>query len=287
MRLIIIWLFDLASNFRLHIAALSLTALVLEIIFIDIWVLKLLILFALLFSIFPLSSWIKSHEGILGTSGSMYKVESFNIEWNATEHENSLQYIKNSDADILVLQEVTQELKHKISDYSEKYPYQLGEGHSHVMVLSKFNLQLVEYLPWPGKYHKRAMHVICQLPEQVLHIIAIHLQVTRNWREIQIRNHQIDTLSDYVNNIKQALMVVGDFNAGTGSNVLRQIENTTALTSNESLLTYKRTWPAKAGICGIQLDHFYVNNKLTIDASSLGPILDSDHRPISTNLRNL
>ena len=281
MKLIIYWLLDLLSNFRLHIAVLSLIGILLFAVVIDSALIAALFSIPFLFASLPVNSWWKCDNRAKNNFDEAYEVGSFNIEWNASEHTQSLEYIKNSQANILVLQEVTEPLKENISQYSEMFPYQLGEGHSHVMVLSKNELELIEYLPWPGKFQQRAMHVVCKLNSKPLHILAIHLQVTRSWREVALRNQQIDTLIEKLNEIKQPVLVVGDFNAGTGSNVLRQFENRSSMCSHENLFNYKRTWPSRAGILGLQLDHFYCDTQIIMSEPMIGPVLDSDHRPIS------
>ena len=285
MKQLITWLLDLISNFRLHAIVFVLLLLVCAYVIFSNLIVNIILLLSLLFFIFPLRSWEKCQSDIGESMQTSYLIESFNIQWDSPEHSRVLEYIEKSEADILVLQEVTKSLKEVIKKYQHNYPNQIGEGHSHVMVLSKHKLEFVEFLPWPGKFQQRALHIKCLLPDEVLHILAIHLQVTRSWKQIGPRDEQIATLVEKANSINQALMVVGDFNAATGSNVLTRIENKTALVANESLLNSHATWPVRAGALGIQLDHFYVNNKLMLGTPELGPVLDSDHRPISTRFR--
>ena len=270
---------DLLSNFRLHIAILSIVGGVIAATFFHSISFVMVFLVFLLYALFPLTSWVRVKPQRLSESNQSYSICSFNIEWNAAEHKNTLEYIKLSSSDILVLQEVTAALKATINQYTDNYPYQYGEGHSHVMVLSKHELKFVEYLPWPGKFQHRAIHVTCELAGHALHIIAIHMQVTRSWRELATRDQQIATLVNYLKNIEAPVIVVGDFNAGTASNVLREIEDVSGFCNRESLLNYRATWPARAGHLGIQLDHFFYKN-VELAKPEIGPVLDSDHRPI-------
>jgi len=280
MRLLFIWVIDLLSNFKLHIAIFSMVGGLAASLLLGTVYLSLLFLIPLLYALLPISAWKIKAQQTLNDNVRTYRVCSFNIEWNAREHKNSLEYIKNSLADILVLQEVPHSLTGTINQYKDTFPYQYGEGHSHVMVLSKHELEFVEYLPWPGKFQKRAVHVICKFDGQAVHIFAVHFQVTRSWRELSLRNEQIVTLLDHLNNVEGAIILAGDFNAGTASNVLRKIENGSGLISEASLLNYKPTWPSRAGMLGIQLDHFYHNDIIVLTDLELGPVLDSDHRPI-------
>lgn len=278
---IIKWAMDIISNFRLHLAAISLLGMLTGLLLLSI---LMTILFAviLLLVLFPMYSWKRQAWNQEHRVSQWYSISSFNIEWNAPEQARSLDYINESDADILVLQEVTDPVKQKIGKYTNHFPYRLGEGHSHVMVLSRYKCQLVEFLPWPGKFKQRAMHVICKLPEYDLHLFAIHLQVTRNWNEVVLRDQQLNVLIKAIREISQPVMLVGDFNAGTGSNVLRLIEQRLGLYSKVSLLDYKCSWPAGMGLLGLQIDHFYSSRDINMQHVELGPVLDSDHRPVST-----
>ncbi len=276
------WAMDIISNFRLHLAVISLPAMLTGALVIKSSVITVFFAVIFLLVLFPICSWKRQTGHQQHRVSQWYSITSFNIEWNAPNQARSLAYINESDADILVLQEVTEPVKQKIGKQANRFPYQLGEGHSHVMVLSRYQCQLVEYLPWPGKFKQRAMHLICKLPEYDLHVFAIHLQVTRNWNEVLFRDQQLNVLINAIRGISQPVILVGDFNAATGSNVLRMIEQRLGLYSRASLLDYKCSWPVGMGFLGLQIDHFYSSRNINMQRVDLGPVLDSDHRPVTT-----
>lgn len=149
------------------------------------------------------------------------------------------------------------------------------------MIISRYELQLIEYIKWPGKFTERALHVTCSIQNCLIHLFAIHLQVTRSWHEIELRDYQINLLFESTKNYKEAVMVIGDFNAATGSRTLRTIETKLNLKTSGTLLNYRPTWPAKAGLLGIKLDHFLTSNDLTVLSQQSGPKLESDHLPVT------
>ena len=285
MKIICVWILDLLSNFRLHIAVISILLIVLSGILLSNAILMFVFLTTFLYALFPLSSWINKPKHCNSQKGKTFDVCSFNVQWNANEHVKSLKYIEESKADILVLQEVTEALRKEINEYLTSFPHQVGEGHSHVMVLSKHKLEFVNYLAWPGKFQNRAMHVKCNINDLKVNILAIHLQVTRSWKEIELREKQIDMLKASLANIDGPVIVAGDFNSGIGSTVLRKIEKETNLRSLGSLLDYLRTWPANYGLLAIQLDHCYVKHSLVVSNIVMGPKLDSDHMPIMAKIK--
>lgn len=277
------WLIDLASNFRRHLLIISIVIFSIGILSTQI-LLILTSLITLIFSAVPLTSWQKKRNSPSTDNSRQLVVTSFNIQWNADNHVRSLMYIEQCQADVIVLQEVTLETSIIINNFRDRFPYQYGEGHSHVMVISRYKLQFIEYIKWPGKFAKRALHVTCSIHGRLIHLFAVHLQVTRIWHEVAIRNQQIASLSNSIKNCNDAVMVVGDFNAAPGSRVLNTIEKEIGLKISSTLLSYRPTWPAKAGILGIQLDHFFVSSNLHVLSQQPGPCLDSDHRPITATV---
>ncbi len=276
-----IWLIDLASNFRRHLLVVGMVILAMGIALSMQIYLILASLITLMFAVLPLSSWLEKRTLFSVDTSRQFVITSFNIQWTTDNHARSLAFIEQCQADVMVLQEVTAETHIVINSFRDRFPYQYGEGHNHVMIISRYELQFIEYVKWPGKFAERALHVTCSIQDCLIHLFAIHLQNTLSWHEVERRNQQIDSLFDSIKNCKEAVMVIGDFNAATGSRVLRSIETKIDLKASSTLLNYRPTWPAKAGILGIQLEHFFASSDLIVLNQQLGPKLDSDHRPIT------
>ena len=274
-----IWLYDIASNFRRHAFVFGIVVLLIGILFEN--GLIVVALPILVFSIFPLSSWrYKTRLRAIQTNIQLV-VTTFNLEWNNSHHKRCLDFIKNSQSDIIVLQEVTLETEAVISSFKNIFPYQYGSGHSHVMVIAKYELEFINYLQWPGKFNQRALHLTLKLDEKLINLIAIHLQVTRSWREIALRNEQIENLSKAIMNMQGEVILVGDFNANIGSRVLDVIRHKLHLNHNNSLWKFKPTWPTKVGLFGLQLDHIFTSSKVLLLEQQVGPHLESDHKPLT------
>ena len=280
--IIIAWIHELTSSFRLHAAIIFSFALVLNYLFLksDIVYVACIIILLLIF----LPSLKQPGKMKQVKSGNSLKMTSFNLQWNINSHDRSLQFIKNEEADIIVLQEVTSSSQKIIETFTEKFPYQYGEGHSHVMLLSKHKLNFVGYLPWPGKFQQRALHVTTTLNNQSVHIIALHMQVTRSWKELALRNNQIDCLTETLASISGPVIVIGDFNAGIGASSLNKIKTRSNLLGYGNFWHYHPTWPSSLGLLGIQLDHILTRGGFAVKSVRAGPKLESDHRPICAEL---
>ncbi len=278
--LILAWLYDLFSNFRLHFTVILIAGIIVNLIFIHSSAAYVIGIVGLIASIIPLSSWRENTDTSVANVTKSFQIMSFNIQWNIETHNQSLQFIQNSEADVIVLQEVTADTRNIIQTWKDKYPYQYGEGHSHVMVLSKHKMKLIQYLDWPGKFLHRALHLNCEIGGELIHIVAIHMQVTRSWKQLEQRERQMDCLTNTLNNIASPMIVIGDFNAGIGACSLRKITADAKLKGKASLLHYIPTWPSSLGMFGIQLDHVFVKGPLAIKHIRSGPRLESDHRAL-------
>ena len=285
MSLKLIWLLDLASNFRIPILLVSvilwsgviifpgyaLTFITLGIAFIT-----------TVFAVFPLSSWI---DRVPHRSGEELEITTFNIQWDIYNHNKCVDHIRKLSSNIVILQEVTDTTRKEINALIGNFPYQFGDGHSHTMVISRLPLEDFVYLDWPGKFSNRAIGFSIDHHGTRLHFIGLHLQVTRNSDEIRLREQQIASLIAHCNKLStQPIIVCGDFNAAIGSRVLNRICQECSLVPANSLLNYKPTWPTRLGCMGVQIDHFLVGDKMSVGSTSLGPMTESDHRPLSINL---
>lgn len=276
-----IWIIDLASNFRRHLLIAGIVILTMGIALSMHTSIIIAALIILIFAAFPLTSWLEERRLFSAYTSKHFVVTSFNMQWDLDDHTCSLAFIRQCQSDIVVLQEVTAETRTVINSFKDRFPYQYGDGHSHVMIISRYELQLIEYIKWPGKFTDRALHVTCSIQNCLIHLFAINLQVTRSWHETDLRDYQINLLSESTKNYKEAVMVIGDFNAATGSRTLRTIETKLNLKTSGTLLNYRPTWPAKAGLLGIKLDHFFTSGDLTVLSQQPGPKLESDHRPVT------
>ena len=275
------WFLDMASNFRIPLLIISLffwlgyfvTFSILASVFLC------MALLCSLFALLPLSSWVGSVPKIDNAS---LEITTFNIQWNIDQHKACLDFIRKLSSDIVILQEVTEATRTEINTWRDEFPYQFGDGHSHTMVIAKRPILEKKYLSWPGKFDNRAIHFSVQEQEQELHIIGIHLQVTRSSQELTPREEQISTLITCSRElVNKPLMIVGDFNAATGSRVLNRILRECELQVVNSLLRYQPTWPSKLKQFGIQIDQFLVSRHFYLEQIKLGPMTESDHRPLT------
>lgn len=184
MKDIITWAIDLISNFKLHLFFISFALLLLSVFLLHSIFIALISVALFVYAMFPLDSWYAKRINTGREPLKKFRICSFNIDWKASEYDKTLTYIEDLTSDIVVLQEVPASLNTHVTNLKHVFPYQCGEGHSHVMVLSKHKLTFVEYLPWPSKFQQRALHVIAELEGWRVNIFAMHLQWVQRFQKI-------------------------------------------------------------------------------------------------------
>jgi endonuclease/exonuclease/phosphatase family metal-dependent hydrolase len=151
-------------------------------------------------------------------------------------------YLKNSGADVLVLQEVfhggaRRELKKQLKS---TYPYQTKKGPvtwlgipSGVVLFSKMPIvkeKVISFSFSKGADRlakKGAILVTFEKNGQEIAILGTHLQAGSDLSRKKIRNAQINQISDVVNDIdsNKILIYAGDFNIQNKSNMFVKLKN--------------------------------------------------------------
>lgn len=134
---------------------------------------------------------------------------------------DTIDFLKESDADIICLQEVNESARAGFQVSSFKEELKMNSHFGANVVDLGFNYGLVTYSKYPikGEEHiylssfreqRGMLHTVLKVDYQKLHIINVHLGLDNEEREIQMRE-----LVDFIKKLgDEPYMVVGDFNQG-------------------------------------------------------------------------
>lgn len=134
---------------------------------------------------------------------------------------DTIDFLKQSDADIICLQEVNESARAGFQVSSFKEELKMNSHFGANVVDLGFNYGLVTYSKYPikGEEHiylssfreqRGMLHTVLKVDYQKLHIINVHLGLDNEEREIQMRE-----LVDFIKKLgDEPYMVVGDFNQG-------------------------------------------------------------------------
>ena len=146
---------------------------------------------------------------------------------------DTIDFLKQSDADIICLQEVNESARAGFQVSSFKEELKMNSHFGANVVDLGFNYGLVTYSKYPikGEEHiylssfreqRGMLHTVLKVDYQKLHIINVHLGLDNEEREIQMRE-----LVDFIKKLgDEPYMVVGDFNQGevtVDNDILRDV----------------------------------------------------------------
>lgn len=214
-------------------------------------------------------------------TGPALKVISLNVWYLNDGYDPALRYLRQSNADVIGLVEVSPDWKRALQPLDAVYPYRsdcIGTvPNCEVLLLSKYPLE-------PNYTGRIDGH----LPAIVWGSIAwggrsITIAETHVTRPIKsgdprAQGWQMDRLAGYLNSLGPDLVVMGDFNSVPWSTTQSALRKTAGL-HNEGRLAL--TWPAWGWpFIRLPIDQIFTRGDLAVTGFKAGPDVGSDHLPV-------
>ena len=218
-----------------------------------------------------------------GTSDgeALLRLASANLLYKNRRFERTLQKIAQLGADVLVLCEVTPEMRARLRSLDARYPHALdtctADSLYGLAILSRFPLTLrskgagEDALP-------RHLAADLAIAGRTITVVAIHptnpLRLSRAHRI----PGEFEAVAALCRAAPEDLILTGDCNAAGWSRYLQDLERDARL-SNDRLL--RPSWPIwLPPPVRLPLDHIWVRGRVSLRRAELGPRLCSDHLPL-------
>lgn len=172
-----------------------------------------------------LLGWRAYHQGQENVFITELKIISFNVLADMYEAEKIytetripfiIDYLQKSQAEVIVLQEVTQALFQELLKQPWLKGYFCSEAPEaptlqpqSIVIFSKFPFTLTEH--WYSVY-KRALVATWQINDQAFHLAAVHLTSSHTNNSAKVRANQLDILLKYLASLSGDVVIAGDFN---------------------------------------------------------------------------
>ena len=194
-------------------------------------------------------------------------------------------FLREADADILVLQEFKGNWARALRSLAATYPHQQIEVRNNAFglaLLSRYPLSDVEWHPEQNSPVPFVSATV-DVGGQPLRLVAIHPVPPTRQRSARMRNDYLRRAADLVGG-KGARMIVGDLNCTPWSPHFRRLLRDTGLSDVARGRGLKPTWYPTPLPLGIPLDHVLVSDEIGVAAREIGSDLGSDHRPVRVEL---
>jgi len=205
-----------------------------------------------------------------------------NVYSGNRNHNKLIEFVKDEQPDILVLQEVNKRWVDKLTVLFELYPYRLIEPRSDnfgIAVFSKIDTVKQE-LVYLGGVKLPSIESTFSVNDKIFSLITTHPVPPISQDYYQFRNTQLATVAKRMSKIDTAKVLIGDLNITTWSSDYQLLELNTGLRNARHGFGVLPTWPVNLSPLMIPIDHILVSQEFSVKNLFTGPDVGSDHLPL-------
>lgn len=187
-----------------------------------------------------------------------------------------------TQADIIVLEEISQDWVAALKPVLADWPYQLVEPRNDnfgIGVFSRFPMTAsrTDYL---GDSEVPTLIAKIAGGGSPFTLIATHALPPMNAEYARLRNQQLELLPTLVEQADTPVLLVGDLNCTPWSDHFQQLVRRADLQDSLRGRGLQPTWPAEMWLLRIPLDHCLYGEGIEILERRVGPDAGSDHLPV-------
>jgi endonuclease/exonuclease/phosphatase (EEP) superfamily protein YafD len=278
------WVIDLTTHFRVQYLAVTFVLLVLVALRRH-WRTCFVLLAAGAVSVVPVVPYLPlaPRSAAVGAEPRL-KVITVNVSYRQFSPRRLLEIVREVDADVVVLQELTPYAAEVLAPLDEILPNHFkmpAEGRFGIAVWSR--LELESATPF-ALGRQPAIEARVRFGDTTFTVFGVHLNAPTSPRRASARNAELRLLAERSAAIEGPLVVAGDFNLTPYSPLFGDWLAASGLTDTRRGRTPSVSWPAVLPILGIPIDHVAVSPQFTILAHRRLPDFGSDHYGVLAEL---
>ncbi|BAY12542.1 endonuclease/exonuclease/phosphatase family protein [Calothrix sp. NIES-2098] len=294
------WPLELLAHFRVHYLVASL---IVTIILGILWKTrhlksKVIVLAALLLvglNVIEVLPWYLPHsQQLVGNASKQIRLLSFNINIQNNDNKEVINVVRNSHPDLALFLEVNRSAFDNLkAELKNTLPYTFRSPGGGLAIFSRLPIQDVKADNFNGKGGHNLIATLT-LDQQPIKLIGTHPIVPVTRSNFHRRNLQLAALSDYIRELNQPLILMGDFNLTPWSPYYRRFINKTNLHNTRLGFGILPSWPRPAThvhlpswiipLINIPIDHCFVSKHFSVAQIYTGANANSDHAPLITDL---
>lgn len=218
------------------------------------------------------------------------RILSFNIYFRNQQFQQVVDYLRESQADMIVIIECSPQWEEKLrQELQDQYPYDsrevMPDWHGN-HVFSKLPLQAAvdqqAFATKPGAH--QLMAVRSRWKGQPFVLAAVHPSSPDDPKSLSFRNHEMGRIANFAQTHPEPMIFAGDFNCTSGSPYFRDLINESGLIDTRRGFGWQGSWPSTAMVAQIPIDHVLVSRHWQTRYREIGPDLGSDHLPVYVEL---
>ena len=275
------WFFDLFSHFRVQYAV-TLTVLGFILLFVKFRQFAGAVLLMATINITALAPmYFEKPEPLINQSDTICAM-LINVNSHTGSPFQVLQYVREIDPDILVLEEVSSRWIKTLKMIQKQFPnyrVRYREDNFGIGLFSKLPLEECQ-IEIIGAAEVPTIVAVVNAPREIrLNLLATHPVPPAGAKYSAWRNLQLQNLPDFVDSSKPTVLL-GDLNVTPWSFHFKKLLRETGLIDSARGKGFQPTWPSYNPLLQIPIDHFLHSCSIKIVKRSIGKDVGSDHYPV-------
>jgi len=205
-----------------------------------------------------------------------------NVQYNNRAHAKLEPFIRSTDADLILLQEINEAWIASLKPLFKDYPYnkfRAAGNHGGIALLSRIPfehaaIRIMGEVGLPTITARFGFH-----GEQFT-LVGTHTYSPASRRRAANRNRQLIEVGKFISDQEDAVLLLGDLNITPWSPIFKDFLRSTGLRDSREGFGLQPTWPTWFPPAWIPIDHGLVSLGLTVHDRWVGPYIGSDHYPV-------
>ncbi len=228
---------------------------------------------------FPAPAFAGAHPG------QHLRILHSNVLTSNRRYADAISLVKAEQPDIAVFVEVSTAWDRELAVLREMFAYSFQQQESEefgTIIYSKLPLENASVRGFSSQ--RKSLLADVKVQDKTISLILAHSSAPLNQHSFIDRNQQLAGIGEYAAQVKNPLVVVGDFNTTMWSPFYKNMINTGKLRNARSGFGLLPTWPTFMPLAYIPIDHVLVSKEIGVLKIYTGRNVGSDHLPLITDL---
>jgi len=281
---------ELTTHFRLQYVLVAIVCALLFTVLQGWKFVPIAVLCAALNAVYLLPYLFKTPGVVLGAQASppaAVRVLHANVLKNNRNYKAVLDLVNRSNADLVVLQEITEDWNGEIQSITKAYPYfesVPGLEGSGMAVFSRVPFEDVQVLHLDSSTHI-AIAVKLNLQGRGVTLLSLHPPTPITASKFENRNQQLREAATFLNSVDGTKILIGDLNTTMWSPYFTTLLRASQLRDVRLGFGLKTSWPMPLpSFMRMPIDHCLVSADVEVKNVQIGAGIGSDHRPLIVDL---
>jgi endonuclease/exonuclease/phosphatase (EEP) superfamily protein YafD len=217
--------------------------------------------------------------------GQQLRIFHSNVLMSNQKYANLISLVREEKPDVAVFVEVSIPWHDELQVLKDTFPYFLGNQDNRgfgTAIYSKLPLKNTAIKAFSKE--RKSLLADITVENRIISLVLVHLSVPVREYSFSDRNQQLAGIGEYVAQVKNPVVVVGDLNTTMWSPFYKSMVKTGGLRNARSGFGILPTWPTFMPLLYIPIDHLLVSKEIGVLKVHTGRNIGSDHLPLITDL---